>query len=155
MKLACVHSRPSVSGQGVNEAIDAARALCAAAGGTLTEPRRRALELLVLAGRPVKAYEMADDFRPDRSKVYPATIYRALDFLVELGLAHRIESLNAFVFCPGPHGPHRPAFLICDCCGSAVEVRDVSLLAEAAPHLGFRLTGATMELRGLCRGCAG
>src|ERR1019366_354132 len=52
----------------------------------------------------------------------PITIYRALDFLREQGLVHRIESRNAFIACVQNHASADPVvFLICEQCGTVGE----------------------------------
>ena len=68
-------------------------------------------------------------------------MYRALEFLLEHGFVHKIESLNAFVSCPHPQQPHRTQFLICDACQLTVELDDPVLdrqLQEQARKQGFR-----------------
>lgn len=142
----------------LEDALAAAERRCAASGGRLTELRRRVLELVWQSHEPVKAYELMEQLRRERSGVAPPTVYRALDFLRAEGLIHRIESLNAFVGCGEPSEAHQGQFLICDRCGGAAEVNDPEidqLLAAKAARLGFRLARATVELRGVCPRCAG
>lgn len=80
----------------------------------------------------------------------PPVAYRALGFLLEQGLVHRIERLNAFVACPHPDGTgHAPAFLICRQCDKVAEVHG------ALAHLpdGFKVERTTVEVEGLCAAC--
>jgi Fur family zinc uptake transcriptional regulator len=125
------------------------------AGQRWTQPRRRVLELLLKAGGPVKAYDLIADFGEDHA-AKPPTVYRALEFLETLGLAHRIPSLNAYVACGTAEPLHSASFLICDCCGSAEEF-DPGIepdVRAAAGRLGFRPQSMAVEVRGLCRSCS-
>ena len=85
-------------------------------------------------------------------------MYRALDFLQEQGLVHRLERLAAFVGCVArsEHDDHAAQFLICRDCGRVIELDDPQLadaLAEAAKRLGFAVSSATIEAEGLCAAC--
>ncbi|HEX6120705.1 MAG TPA: transcriptional repressor, partial [Dongiaceae bacterium] len=85
-------------------------------------------------------------------------VYRALEFLLEQGLVHKIESLNAFVGCNQPEERHVSQFLICTSCKAAVELNDLSILEaiEArAGQAGFTLNRLTIEAQGLCAACRG
>ena len=84
----------------VDEALDGAVELCRKRGARLTGTRQRILELVWAGHRPVGAYELLAALGRDGQPAAPPTVYRALDFLVDQGLVHRIESLNAFVGCP-------------------------------------------------------
>ena len=103
--------------------IAAAEAACAAVGETLTPLRRRVFELLLDHEGPAKAYDLLDEIKPEHAAAKPPTVYRALDFLVRLGLAHRIESQNAFVACDVGACARSTIFLICEKCGGSVEIR--------------------------------
>ncbi len=135
-------------------ALEAAEALCRLRGERMTGPRRRALELVLKAGGPVKAYELIDIFN-DGSAAKPPTVYRALAFLEQLGLVHRIESLNAYIACQLGEQAHGAAFLVCDCCGTTREIEPnaAGMLAEAAASEGFTVHRITLEVRGRCRHC--
>jgi len=139
------------------QAIAAAERACAARGVRLTDLRRRVLELIWDSHTPVKAYDLLDRLRQERSGVAPPTVYRALDFLAAEGLVHRIESLNAFVGCGGPGQGHQGQFLICERCGEAAELNDPDInavLEDKARRLGFRVDRFTVELKGRCPRCA-
>ncbi len=136
--------------------ISAAEAACAQVGETLTPLRRRVFELLLDREGPAKAYDLLDDLRPDHGPAKPPTVYRALDFLVRLGLAHRIESQNAFVACDVGACARSTIFLLCEKCGASVEVdagHALSDVAEAAHRAGFNLKRTMLEASGLCAAC--
>jgi Fur family zinc uptake transcriptional regulator len=130
--------------------------VCRKAGQTLTPLRKRVLELLLDSPGPAKAYDLLAHLGDAEGPAKPPTVYRALEFLMKVGLAHRIESLNAFVAC-NVHGCGRQAaFLICDGCGGAEEL-DVHTIfdevARKADKRGFRVTRSVLESRGMCRDC--
>jgi Fur family zinc uptake transcriptional regulator len=126
---------------------------CTQAGETLTPLRRRVLELLIDQPGPAKAYDLLHQLS---AQAKPPTIYRALDFLVRLGLAHRIESLNAFVSCGVGACARSTIFLICEKCGAAEEFdagHALVDLADAAQKDGFAIRRTMIEASGLCSAC--
>lgn len=149
-------------GDCVAAAVSAAEAVCEQHNLRLTPVRRRVLEILAEEHRALGAYDILERLRTEGQAAHPPVAYRALDFLVEHGFAHRIERLNAFIACghpgPGSDSPHRPAFLICRSCQSVAEAHvppaDGSL-GEQAAALGFRIERTVIEAEGLCPGCAG
>jgi Fur family transcriptional regulator, zinc uptake regulator len=137
--------------------LDRAAAICAARGARLTELRREVLGLILDADAPTGAYDLLDRLRGSRGAAAPPTVYRALDFLLEQGLIHRLERLSAFVGCVA-HEPqdHAAQFLICRTCGRVTELEDHELahaLADAAERLGFTVGKATIEAEGQCAAC--
>ncbi len=156
------HHAPA--GQGDIEAtLDRAAATCLARGAQLTALRRQVLRLVLDSAQPIGAYALLDRLKGERRGAAPPTVYRALDFLIEQGLIHKIERLNAFVGCaeePG-HGhthahPHPHQFLICGRCGSTAEVCDDAVagaVAGAAARLGFQVHRTTVEVEGICAHC--
>lgn len=160
MASPCAHtpqSRRGLTGAGLAAELASAEDRCSAGGGRLTAPRRRALEMLLAAGQPVKAYELVQAFHIGGGAAKPPTVYRALDFLERQGFAHRIESLNAYVACRHGARSHPAAFLICDCCGATAEVDGpAETVAEALDGAaGFALTSVSIEAHGLCAACRG
>jgi Fur family zinc uptake transcriptional regulator len=132
------------------------RATCATRGLRLTETRERVLELIAVAGRPVKAYDLLESLKRERGAAAPPTVYRALDFLLEHGFIHRLESINAFVSCHHPSVRHTVPFLICDICESATEMCDsavAAILDEDARRVGFLPGAQTLEVHGVCKRC--
>lgn len=135
-----------------------AEAVAAARGLRLTPVRRRALEILLEAHRALGAYEVLDRLAADGFGRQPPVAYRALEFLVENGLAHRIRRLNAFAACMHPGADHSPLFLICRACNAVAEAPAApvrSALDAAAAALGFVVERANIEALGLCPACAG
>lgn len=126
----------------------------------LTPARRRALDVLTQANRPVGAYEMIDLMAvADGKRPAPVSVYRALAFLLDNGLAHRLESKNAFVVCGHPHAAEEPVvFLICEQCGEVKEATSPGLTRELTTLCGasgFRARTRVVEIAGRCAHCAG
>ena len=138
------------------ELLESAEKICRAQGGRLTPQRRAVLTKLFGTGRPATAYELLDLVKPEDASITPASIYRSLDFLVEMGLVHRLDSTRSFVACDHPDHPHTGQFLICRECGTVVEAED-KRIARATEDLGerhgFTLDHRTVELTGLCGTC--
>ena len=140
----------------VEDALAVAEELCRRQRVSLTALRRRVLELIWRRHGPVGAYELLDQLRTERRGAAPPTIYRALDFLLENRLIHRIESLNAYVGCAGPATFHGGQFLICRGCGSVAELDDGAIarrVRSRAQLLGFTVERQTIEIMGLCPKC--
>ncbi|GIX24081.1 MULTISPECIES: transcriptional repressor [Caldimonas] len=145
----------------VSRRLDRAEALCAARGAQLTALRREVLELLLLRHGSAKAYDLQDDLRQRHGRVAPTTVYRALEFLMEQQLVHRVDTLNCFVVCnldPQPHDhPHEHTMmLVCSRCGQVTEVHDPAATEAIGRALqtdapGFR--AMDIEIKGLCAAC--
>jgi Fur family zinc uptake transcriptional regulator len=144
--------------------LNRAEAVCEGRGANLTELRRIVLGLVLDAAAPTGAYELLDRLRQRRPGAAPPTVYRALEFLLDQGLIHRVERLSAFVGCvagctaepDGESHTHAAQFLICRTCGKVIEMQnhDVSaVLARAAKEAGFTISSATIEAEGLCSTC--
>ncbi|QCO01712.1 Fur family transcriptional regulator [Azospirillum argentinense] len=141
----------------IADALTRADALCAERGARLTALRRQVLELVWNSHKPRGAYAILEDLSQREGKATaPLTVYRALEFLVEHGLVHRIESLNAYIGCAAPGAVHSGQFLVCETCGNAVEIDDPRIRAAigtiAAEH-GFQVSRPTVEVRGTCTDC--
>lgn len=129
---------------------------CAIRDGIFTPLRRKILTFLLESERPVKAYALLKRLKNDQG-AQPPTVYRTLDFLREMGLVHRIESLQAFVPCRHWKHGHAAAFLICDSCGAVAEfdaVESLRKLNQAAAGVKFKARDAVVEVRGACPECA-
>jgi Fur family zinc uptake transcriptional regulator len=141
----------------VHTALSEADALCASQGLRLTALRRRVLELVWQSHKPLGAYDiLAVLSEEDGRRAAPPTVYRALDFLLENGLVHRIASLNAFTGCNHPTHAHQGQFLICRECRAAIELQHPAIsqaIIDAAAEVGFTVEGQTVEIVGLCSGC--
>ena len=135
-----------------------ADALMAAKGVRLTPVRRRTLEILLEAHRAMGAYDVLTRLATEGFGNQPPVAYRALDFLEDQGLAHRIRRLNAFTACMHPGEIHTPAFLICSACNVVAEAPVTAVIVAlelAAQSSGFKIDRSTIEAIGLCPACNG
>ncbi|MCA8902165.1 MAG: transcriptional repressor [Hyphomonas sp.] len=151
-----VHANTPCSPQDVDAFLNQAETLVARQGQRMTKIRRKVLRLLLESAEPAKAYDLLANLDGEGS-AKPPTVYRALDFLQETGLAHKIESLNAYVACGHTSHSHSAVFLICETCHGAEELHAVATseaLKAETKAAGFHLNRAVVEVRGTCRDCA-
>lgn len=151
MNVRSTAAAPTVAAQ-----LDTAQTLCESRGKRLTPIRRSVLEILLREGRSVKAYELLELIRDVRQGAAPPTVYRALDFLVEEGLVHRLDAINAWTACHDAGGAPHDLLVVCTRCGAVAELSDPALtrrLEDTVAGAGFRLSGHETELRGLCGAC--
>ncbi|AGM45633.1 zinc uptake regulation protein [Aeromonas hydrophila ML09-119] len=112
--------------------------------------------LLAAHGNAISAYDLLAQLQQTEAHAKPPTVYRALDFLLEQGFAHKVESLNAFIFCCHFDHAHPMQLLICDRCGEVVELHDAAIdgaFSEQAHLHGFTITNKTIEAHGQCARC--
>lgn len=132
--------------------------ICDGRGARLTELRRQVLGLILDREGPTGAYDLLDQLRSTRHGAAPPTVYRALEFLLEQGLIHKLERLSAYVGCIQEEDhDHAAQFLICRSCGRVIEIEDHELahaLQDAAKRQGFIIGKATIEAEGQCAACA-
>jgi Fur family transcriptional regulator, zinc uptake regulator len=142
--------------QCVSNALQTAEHLCVVRGVQLTTIRQQVLTLIWESHKAVKAYELLDRIKPLQSAAKPATIYRALDFLIEQGLIHRVESLNAFVGCRCSGQQHEQLLLICKQCEEVEERSALAVMQTIARELSdarFIVHSKAIEIHGICVNC--
>lgn len=133
-----------------------AEQLCQERGERFTEPRRVVYSLLLQHAKALTAYQILDLMQSERPGAKPPTVYRALDFLMKLGLIHRVDSSNAYLICHGGDHEHQAQFLICNQCGAVTEVELPALEPEIhsiCEEKGFKPDQQIVEIRGLCSRC--
>ena len=134
-----------------------AEARCAEKGARLTPARLAVYAEMLQSDRPLSAYELIAllEQRQER-KIAPLTVYRHLDFLMRVGLVHRLQSAQTYLPCDHPDHPHESQFLLCSSCGHVDEVESSgleTLLSKIADQHGFRPDNAVVEIKGLCDNC--
>ena len=122
------HDHAHCAGDGLAAADRIARSR----GARLTPVRRRTLEILLEAHRAMGAYDVLERLAKEGFGKQPPVAYRALEFLLDLGLVHRINRLNAFAACMHPGQAHNPAFLICRACNLVAEAPAAAARAALA-----------------------
>lgn len=134
-----------------------AEARCAEKGARLTPARLAVYAEMLQRQRPLSAYELIALLeRRQERKIAPLTVYRHLDFLMRVGLVHRLQSTQSYLPCDHPDHPHESQFLLCSSCGHVDEVessRLETLLSTIADQHGFQPDNAVVEIRGLCDNC--
>ncbi len=140
-----------------SDAMAVAEARCGERGQRLTPIRREVLGALLESHQPLGAYEIMERVSPAKPRPAPITVYRALEFLRENGLVHRIESRNAFVACVHTHGAgDLVVFLICERCGTVGEASSSEVagtVRSAAAAAGFTPKSPVIEITGICTHC--
>ncbi|MEZ5919368.1 MAG: Fur family transcriptional regulator [Alphaproteobacteria bacterium] len=123
---------------------------------SITAPRVYVMEIIAGSTKPLTAYEILDTLGEKLKKPKPPTVYRALDFLVEHGLIHRIESINSYILCEENHKHSGSQFIICDSCGHAKEIHFCHLPKELESRIsgeGFAMAYWNVEIHGRCSKC--
>ncbi len=135
-----------------------ASSICETRGVRFTPQRKRVFELICTSKRAMSAYELLEQLKESEPQAKPPTIYRALDFLMEQGFIHKVESNNSFVpCCLCDQDEHFSQLLICDQCGSVTERQDdklTALLTDNADKHGFRVANHVIETHGICKDCS-
>ncbi len=134
-----------------------AEARCAEAGERLTPARLTAYAELLTSDRPLSAYGLIARLeKREKRKIAPLTVYRHLDFLIRVGLVHRLESKQTYLACDHPEHAHESQYLLCSSCGRADELESkqlVSLLDKLTDQQGFLPVNSVVEVTGLCSEC--
>lgn len=141
----------------IETALKQAESICDSNGTRLTPLRKHVLELVWAKHEPMKAYDLLSELQKEDASAKPPTIYRALDFLLEHGLIHKIQRLNAYVGCIDPYEDNPCLFLICKECDKVAESHDPSycrLIDKISSQYGFSSVEATFEMEGLCSQCS-
>lgn len=140
------------------DALKKAEAVCARNKTRLTDIRREVLELVWQSHVPVGAYDILSQLNAEGGRTAPMAVYRALEFLMENGLVHRLASLNAYIGCAHMGEDHHAAqFLICRACGTAAELESAPLkraLTQAVAERGFTIDSQIVEISGFCPHCS-
>lgn len=137
---------------------DEVRAACAQRGLSLTPARAGVVAILAQTQGPMGAYAIIEALAKRENKpIAPPTVYRALDFLLEHGFLHRVESRNAFARCAHFGHAHACVLFTCETCGRSAEIEDEGVGAaveRAARTAGFTPKTRIVEVAGLCDACA-
>ena len=141
----------------IDEALKKAEIICNKKGVKLTKLRQKVLTLILKNHGYVKAYDLLNDLKKNDASAKPPTVYRSLDFLMEHGFIHKIQSLNAFVGCSHPDEHEDCYFLICkecknieECCSNTVK----KVLTSTSGKNNFSPNQVTLEITGICQDCS-
>lgn len=125
-------------------------------GHKATEPRKLVLEVLEETEKPLSPYDIQTILRSRGKYLNHVTIYRTLDLLCSLNLAHKLLSSSGFVKCSLDtiEGCHR--FMVCQHCGAIQEFADKGLCEQEnkfARSFGFHTEHHCSEFSGFCSRC--
>jgi len=140
----------------VTEALKKGEEICNANGLKFTAIRRKVLELVWESHKPAKAYDILEKLAKEDGSPVPPTVYRALDFLLENGLVHKINTLNAFVGCTHPGPNNQCYFLICSECNEVTECCASQIgkaIGQSVNNNSFVMESVCLEIQGICESC--
>lgn len=140
----------------IQDALNEAKSICRRRGARLTAIREQILTLIWQSHRPLGAYDVLAMLGEKGQPAAPPTVYRALDFLQQQGLVHRIATENAFIGCSHAGHRHQGLFLICQSCGNVSELASDAVqqsIEQVAAGIGFHTEHAMLEVSGLCPAC--
>ena len=141
----------------ISTAITAGEKICSNNGLRFTDIRRQVFSIIWESHIPSKAYDILDKLKETGASAKAPTVYRALDFLLENGLIHRINSLNAYAGCGHPAKHKQCYFLICTECAEVTECCTQSL-TRAIKKIGkenhFSKLQTSLEIQGICAACS-
>ena len=140
----------------VSRALKTAEKICKERELQLTAIRRRVLELIWERHAPIGAYDILGSLKKGEGALAPPTVYRALEFLLDAGLIHRVDALNAFIGCESPEHDHAGLLLVCSSCNRVEEIDDpglAKLLGRKANDAGFAAEPQSLEIKGVCAQC--
>ena len=144
------------SNMSIPQLLERADLLCKERGVRFTPTRRNVFKLIAEYQGAVSAYDLLDRLKELEPNAKPPTVYRALDFLLTQGFVHKVESLNAFLFCEHFDEHHPMQLLICNQCGVVIELHDDAInqaFEQQAKANGFVITNQSIEAHGQCRSC--
>lgn len=142
----------------VDDALSKAEIICQDHNLSFTPIRKKILQLMWKNGhKAVKAYDLLETLQKEDSSAKPATVYRALDFLIENKLIHKIESQNSFIGCNHPTRQHNCAFLICNICQEVTECcNNDAIIDDISSNINsnsFHIENIMLEIHGTCQNC--
>ncbi len=141
----------------IKEALHRAKLICKERNSRLTPIRKKVLELIWNSHKPIKAYDLLAQLSSADFVEKPPTVYRALEFLLENNLIHRIESQNAYIGCNANHQNMDSKFFICDQCNEVEELTETIInktLIDVGKKRGFIPSLVNVEIHGTCAQCA-
>ena len=159
-----IHDVHMLTSAQVQQRLLAAKQLCQEQGVRFTPLRSDVYQLVMQTAQPIGAYELLEGLQAARQKasgeqakmVAPPTIYRTLDFLLDMGLVHQLSSINAFVPCCHPRDMHNAVFLLCTQCQRVQEYSGLpvqEVVGYVNDTMGFEVQQSMMELQGVCQLC--
>lgn len=141
----------------VDKAIFQAESICDNNNLRFTELRRRVFEIILNSHQPAKAYDILSELQKVDPAAKPSTVYRTLDFLLECGLIHKLQSSNSYAPCSHPNRHNQCYFLICEICNEIKECcsdKLTTVINDIAKVNNFISKNITVEINGICPLCS-
>lgn len=138
------------------DAINKAEMICKDKGLRFTSLRKEVLEIIWSSHIPAKAYDILNKLKSYNEPAKPPTVYRTLDFLIENGLVHKLNTINAYIGCSHPLKHNECYFLICQSCEEVIECCNGNLsqaISKTADNNKFNAKNITIEVTGKCEEC--
>lgn len=159
-----LHDVHALTEPAIESRLNKAEQLCQAQGARFTPLRQNVYKLILQSDKPIGAYDLIQSLQANREQaeghkaklVAPPTIYRTIDFLLNLGFIHQLTSINAFVPCCHPRELHNAVFLMCKNCQRVQECSNLpvgDIVSYVNQEIGFRVEQSVMELKGICQRC--
>ena len=127
---------------------------CLESGRSATPQRMSIIDELCTARKNLSAYDLRDSLKNKGSSFNISTIYRVLDFWIDVGVVHKMESSNTYLVCNDSHTNHFHVLLHCTSCKSVEESCQVSAMLSLPTSNKFEVSGGqAVELNGLCKKC--
>jgi Fur family zinc uptake transcriptional regulator len=124
----------------------------------ITSLRKSVLFILWNTEKPLKAYEILDNLLEIKKNARPPTVYRVLDYFVDYGVIHKIESIQSYTLCREPEKHYSSEVLmVCNDCHQVNELYDGAmhaLVQKLSQENHFQLGKSAIELRGICEKCS-
>ena len=126
---------------------------------SLTPSRTLVIKTLSKHKKPVSAYELRDEINKNGGvNINISQIYRVLDFWTDLGLIHKISTINKFFLCITPEEKHTHILNFCTVCEKVFETCNEKMgldlkKSTAKLNLAFNNTRA-IEIPVICPQCS-
>jgi Fe2+ or Zn2+ uptake regulation protein len=121
-------------------------------GYRLTGPRRRLVDALLNAEKPLTAEELHQRVDARRARMNLSTIYRNLSTFCEMGWLDAVPGLNGEKYYQVHQAQEAMMSILCLDCGklNPVEVAPGAQLSDAVRGLGFRADSLRVTLAAHC-----
>ena len=126
---------------------------------SLTPSRTLVIKTLSKHKKPISAYELRDEINNNGDvSINISQIYRVLEFWIDLGLIHKISSINKFVLCIKPEEKHTHMLNFCTVCEKVFETCNEKMglnlkKSTAKLDLAFNNT-RSVEIPVICPQCS-
>lgn len=127
---------------------------CLDSGRSATPQRISIVDELNHSGKNLSAYDLLARLKDKGQAFNISTIYRVLDFWIEMDVVHKIDSSNTFLMCNDSHTNHFHVLLHCSMCNSIEESCQVSSQLSLPESNKFSIKdGQVIEFQGFCSKC--